>query len=99
MRELEQLNFLKLVLAEDAARVFARGSRFRTETGGPRGDIYGQFFLRDRFVAIQIVQFDFGSRGEPEVGAFELEKIGGELRQLPGAGERRAVHQERRKNL
>ena len=41
MRELEQLYFLELVLAQDAARIFSRGTGFGAETRGPGGDPNG----------------------------------------------------------
>ena len=39
VRELEQLNFLELVLAEDAPGILSRGPGFRTETSRPRGEV------------------------------------------------------------
>src|SRR5215469_17396833 len=99
MRELEQLNFLKLMLAEDAAGVFAGGSRFGAETSGPSGDVDGQLVFRNGLVAVEIVEFDLGRGSKPEVGAFQSKKIGGKFGQLGGAGERSAIHHERRKDL
>ena len=72
MRELEEFNFLKLVLAEDAARVFPSRSSFGTETSRPGRDVNGQLFLRNGLVAIQIVKLNLGRRGEPEVRAFQV---------------------------
>src|SRR5206468_8769959 len=79
MRELEQLNFLKLMLAEDAAGVFAGGSRFGAETSGPSGDLNGQFFFRNGLVPVEVVEFDLGRGSKPEVRAFQSKKIGGKL--------------------
>src|SRR5438874_6583764 len=92
MGELEELDFLKLMLAENAAGVLAGGSRFGTEAGSPGGDVNGQSLFRNGFVAIQVVQFDFGCGGEPKVCAFQAEKIGGKFGQLAGTGERSEEH-------
>src|SRR5437879_9726942 len=99
MCELEELNFLKLMLAKNAARIFSGGAGFGTEASRPGGDMDGEFLLGDRFVAVQIVKFDFGSGREPEVSVFQFEKISGKFRQLARAGERRRVHQEGRQDF
>src|SRR5881398_1367563 len=70
--------------------------RFGTEAGSPGGDVNGQSLFRNGFVAIQVVQFDFGCGGEPKVCAFQAEKIGGKFGQLAGTGERGAINNERR---
>src|SRR2546425_955318 len=94
MRELEKLNFLELMLPENAARIFSRGASFGAEAGGPGGEADREFFFRDGLVAIEIVELDFGSGRKPKVSAFQLEKIGGEFWQLARARERRAVDDE-----
>src|SRR5207245_1128790 len=87
------------MLAEDPACVFSRRARFRAETSGPGGDADGKFFLGNGFIAIEIVQLDFGRGSEPEVGVFETEKIGSEFGQLARGGERCAVYDEGRENF
>src|ERR1700674_1503249 len=99
MGELEQLDFLKLMLAEDPAGVFSSGAGFGAEAGCPRGDVDGEFFFRNGLVPIEIVKFYFRSRCKPEIGVLYLEEIGSELRQLARAGERRGVHKEGGKNF
>src|SRR5882724_8422331 len=99
MRELEELDFLELVLAENAARVFSGGAGFGAEAGGPGGHENRQLFLRNRFIAIKIVQLDFGSGREPEVAVFYFEEVGGEFGQLARSHERGGVDQKRGKNL
>src|SRR5260370_32379734 len=99
MRELEKLDLLELMLGEDAAGVFSSGAGFGAEAGGPRGDAEGEFFLGNGFVAVEIMEFNFGSWRKPKVGVLDFEKISGEFRQLARAGERRGVHQERRQDL
>jgi len=54
MRELEELDFLKLVLAENTAGVFSSGAGFRAEASRPGGDVNGEFFLGNGFVPIQL---------------------------------------------
>ena len=56
MRELEELHLLKLVLAQDAARIFSRRASLGAEARRPRGHVNRQFFLGNRFVAVEIVQ-------------------------------------------
>src|SRR2546421_11941668 len=83
MGELEEFDFLKLMLAKNAAGVFSSGSRFGAEAGGPSGDVYGQLFLGNGLVPVQIVELDFGSWREPEDGVLNFEQIIGEFWQLP----------------
>src|SRR6266481_1514611 len=99
MGELEELNLLELMLAEDPAGVFSGGAGFGAEAGGPCGDVDGEFIFGNRFVPIQIVKFYFRSRCKPEIGVLYFEEIGGELRQLARAGERRSVYQKGWKNF
>src|SRR6202171_1205553 len=87
MRELEELDLLELMLAEDAARVFSRGAGLGSEAGRPRGDVDGEFFFGNGLVPVEIVEFDFGCGREPKVGVLDFEQISGEFRQLAGAGE------------
>src|SRR5882724_8083925 len=99
MRELKELDFLELVLAENTARIFSGGAGFRAEASGPGGHVNWQLFLRNRFIAIEIVQLDFGSGREPEVAVFYLEEIGREFGQLARTHERGGVRQKWWKNL
>src|ERR1700716_3197311 len=99
MGELKQLDLLKLVLAKNSSRVFPRRAGFGPEAGGPGGNVNGQLFFRKRFVAMQIVKFDFGSRRKPEISVLDSEKVGGKFRKLPGAHEGSGVHQKWRQNL
>ena len=71
VRKLEELDFLKLMLAENAAGVFPGGSGLRAKASRPCGDIDRQFFFRDGLVAIKVVKLDLGCGGEPEVRAFK----------------------------
>src|SRR4029077_15341142 len=99
MRKFEKLHFLKLVLAENSARIFSRGAGCRAEASGPRRDMNGKLVLGNSFVAIEIVELDFGRRRKPEVAVFHLEKIPRKFWQLSGAHERRSVPEKWRKDL
>src|SRR5467141_51154 len=99
MSELEELDLLELMLAEDPAGVFSGGAGFGAEAGRPRGDVDGEFFFGNRFVPIQIVKFHFRSRCKPEIGVLYFEEIGSELRQLGRAGEGFGVHKEGRQDF
>src|SRR5690242_7049296 len=99
MRELEKLNFLELVLAEDAAGVSPRGAGFGTEARGPGGDEDREDVFGKGFVAVEVVEFDFRGRREPEIGVLDAKEVRGEFRQLAGAEQRRTVDQERRQNF
>ena len=45
MRELEKLNLLELMLAENAAGVFSGGAGFGAEASSPGGNMDGEFFF------------------------------------------------------
>ena len=95
--ELEHLDFLKLMLAEDAASVLAGGASFGAKAGGPGAGFDGQKSGIEGFVAIEAGELNLGGGGEPKVGAFEMKHFRGKFGQLANAGKRRRVHQERRK--
>src|SRR5579884_4337041 len=99
MRELEELDFLKLMLPQDAPRILSGCSSLGAETRSPCRDANRQFFFGDGFIAVEIVQLHFSRRCQPKVRVLKVEEIGCELRQLAGAHERSGVHQERRENL
>src|ERR1700722_11187548 len=84
MRKLEQFHLLKLMLPQDAPRIFSGRARFRTEASGPRRDVNRQLVFCQRRLAIQIVQLHFRSRCQPEIRVLDLEQIRREFRQLPG---------------
>ena len=111
-RELDQLDFLKLVLADDAARVFARRSGFGAEAGSVGGEADGQAGLVEDFVAIEIGDRDLGGGDQPVVVVFELaprdgfgiriraaKEVFSELGKLAGAEEALGVDHEGRQNF
>ncbi len=59
MCELEELDFLELVLAQDSTRVFSGCTRFGTEASSPRSHMDWQFLLGEGFVAIKVVELHF----------------------------------------
>ena len=88
----EKLNFLELMLPENAACVFPGGACFRAETSGPGSKKNRQLAFRQRFVAIKIMKLDFRRGRKPEVRPLYFEEIGGEFWQLAGTHERRTIH-------
>ncbi len=111
-RELDQLDLLKLVLADDAARVFARRASLGAEARRVGGERDGQPRFVENLVAIEIGDGNLGGGDEPVVAVFELaarnglgvgigaaEKIFGKLGQLAGAEERLGVDHERRQHF
>src|SRR5260370_10491873 len=99
MRELEKLDLLKLMLAKNAPGVLTGGAGFGAEASRPRGDADWKFLFGNGFVSVEIVELDFGSWREPEVGVLDFEQISGAFRQFARAGERRGVHQEGRQDF
>ena len=71
-RELDQLDLLELVLADDAARVLACGSGFGAEAGGVGGEADGQAGFVEDFVAVEVGDRDFGGGDQPVVVVLEL---------------------------
>ena len=86
-REFEHLDFLKLMLPFDAARVFSRSARLGPKAGRPGADFDWQVLRVQRFIAVQTGEFHFGRRRQPEVCSFKVEHIRGKFRELPDAGE------------
>src|SRR6266851_8153990 len=99
MSELEKLDFLELMLAEDAAGVLSGGASFGAEASRPGGDVDGESFFGNGLVPVKVVELDFGSGREPEVGVLDFEKISSKFRQLARAGEGGGVYQEGRQDF
>ena len=87
MRELHDFDFLKLVLADDAANIASVGAGFRPEAGRIRRKLNRQLALQ-RLIGVEVRQRNLRRRNQPIVGTFELEEIVGELGQLAGAHQR-----------
>ena len=98
--EFHELYFLELVLADDAAGVFAGGSGFSTEAWRVSREADGQAGLVENFVAVEVGDGDFGGGDEPVVVVLELaagdgfgigvgaaEEVFSELGELAGAEE------------
>ena len=111
-RELDQLDLLKLVLADDAARVLARRAGLGAEAGRVGRERDGQPRFVENLVAIEIGDGNLGGGDEPVVVVFELaargglgigigaaEEVLGKLGQLAGAEERLGVDHERRQHF
>src|SRR5690348_6722593 len=84
-RELDQLNFLELVLADDAAHVLAIRTGFAAEAGRVSGDGEREARGVNGLVAIEVGERHFRGGNEPEIVIFDLERIAGKLWQLAGA--------------
>jgi hypothetical protein len=65
MSELDQLDLLELVLADDAANVFPVGARFAAKTGGISGQTHGQAGGFERFIPIEIRYRHFSRGNQP----------------------------------
>ena len=70
--ELDQLDLLELMLADDAARVLARCASLGAETGGVGREADGKARFVEDFVAIEVGDGDLGGGDEPVVAVFEL---------------------------
>ena len=111
-RELDQLDLLELVLADDAARVLAGGSGLGAEARRVGRQRDGQPGFVENLVAIEVGDGNLGGGDQPVVVVFELaarsglgvgigaaEQILGKLGQLAGAEERLGVDHEGRQHL
>ena len=111
-RELDQLDFLELVLANDAARVFARRASLGAEAGRVGRERDGQARFVENLVAVEIGDGNFGGWDQPVVVVLELaardgvgvgigaaEEVLGKLGQLAGAEERLGIDHERRQHF
>src|SRR5258708_7605381 len=99
MRELEQLDFLELVLAQDSASVLTGRASLRAEASGPSSNVDRQVLLGKGFVAIEVVELHFAGGRQPEIGILDLEKVRGKFRQLAGGKQGSAVDEEGRKDF
>ena len=98
-RQLDELDFVELVLADEAAHVLAVGARLAAETGRVGRVAQRQEALVQDLFAVEIGERHLGRRHEVVVGAFEMEQVGLELRQLAGADQAVAIDDERRQHL
>ena len=110
--ELDQLDLLELMLADDAARVLARRARLGAEAGRVGRQTDRQPRLVQNLVAIKIGDRNLGGWYQPVIivfvaavrstfgiGVRAAEQILGKLGQLPGAEERLAVDHKRRQHF
>src|SRR6267143_4961649 len=85
--EFHQLHFLKLMLADDAADIFAVGSGLAAEAGRVGGERDRQPRGVEDFVAVEIGDWNLGRRNQPQifVSVRNPKEISGKLWELPGA--------------
>ena len=99
-RELHELHFVELVLANQAAHVRAVGAGLAPEARRVGRELQGERAAVQDLAAEHVRQRHLGSGHQIEVPvAVDLEQVGLELRQVAGAEERRSVHQEGRLHL
>ena len=86
-RELYQFNFLKLMLPDDPAHIFAVRSRLAAETWGVGGKRDWQPRRLKNFIAIKICDRNLRRGNQPEilVAMGHAKQIRSKFRQLPGA--------------
>src|SRR5690606_16324548 len=97
--ELYQFHLLELVLPDNAPYVTAIRAGFASKAGAEGTVAERERVARQRLVAIKIRHRHFRGRDQPQIGAFNMEEILGELRQLACAEEARRIHQKGREAL
>lgn len=65
--DLDELDFIKLVHANDASIIAARAAGFATEAGGLGGELDGEVGLGEEGIAVKIGDRDLGGRCEEEL--------------------------------
>src|SRR6266516_7269289 len=86
-REFHQLNFLKLVLANDAAHILPVRTRLTAKAGSICSKRNGQAASIKQFIPVQIRNRDLSRRNQPQIllSMRNPEQIGGKLGKLSGA--------------
>ena len=97
--ELDQLDLLELMLANQAAGILAVGPCLGTKAGGVGGILDRQVRLVDGLSGKDIGHRYLGGGDQPQVPALELEQVFLEFGQLAGAGHSFGVDHERRQHL
>ena len=64
----DEFDFGELMLADHAARVFARRPRLGAKARRAGGETEGEFFFVEDFFADEICEGDFGGGDEPNIG-------------------------------
>ena len=98
-RELHQLHFLKLMLANNAAHIPPVRPRFTPETRRIRAKLDGQLVQIQHFIAIQIRHRYFCGGDQVVIGSLQLEQIRLKLGQLPRAIKAIFIRDERRQHF
>ncbi len=74
--ELDQFDFLELVLADDAACILAGRSGFGAEAWSVGGERDGQARVVEDFVAVEVGDGDFGGGDEVKITTVEQRRYG-----------------------
>ena len=102
--QLDELDLIELVLADQPARVLAARARLRAEARRVRGQPDREVRGVEDLIHVEVGDLDLGGRRQEQImvgilvgpdGELELEQVRLELRQLPGAAQRRAPHDRR----
>ena len=89
----EELHLVELVHAQQAPRVASRRSRLAPETGRARRQPEGKVGLVEDLVPEHRRERDLGRGDGPQVVAFEVVGVVGELGEVPGRHHRLGAHQ------
>ena len=87
--EVDELDLVELVLADQAAHVAAVGAGLGAEARRVGAVAARQRRLLEDLAAVQVGHRHLGGRDEVEVGSLDVEEVGLELGQLAGADQRR----------
>src|SRR5438876_6151226 len=100
-REFHQLDFLKLVLANDAANILPVRARLTAKAGSICSKRNGQAASIQQFISVQIRNRDLSRRNQPQIllSMWNPEEIGGKLGKLSGATHGFRIHHEGREDL
>ena len=100
-REFHQLDFLKLMLANDAAHILPVRARLTAKAGSICSKRNGQTAGIEQFIPVQIRNRDLSRRNQPQLllSMRNPEEIGGKLGKLSGPVHGFRIHHEGREDL
>ena len=95
----EQLDLVELVDPQQATGVLAGGTGLAAEAAGVRAEAHRQRVLGDDLVATQRGEGHLGGGDRPQLVTFDLVRLVGELRQVPGRDHGVGADEGRRPDL
>ena len=99
MHELDHLDLVELVDAQQATGVLAGGARLAAETGRVGGVVDRQLVDGQDLVAVDVGDRHLGGGDQVQLVALDHVHLPFLVRQLSGAARRGGVHQQRRPHL